>query len=136
MIDGRGHGGLVAVGVEHLPGEIEINPRRSQLLVGLTQSLKPSVAEFLGNHVGLGLPLVDQAESSLGNRRTQIDQMPHRAAVRNQRACGTSQRVGHYHHVVVTSPKRSAHHIRVGIEVRRPVLTRQLRRDDVMSCLL
>lgn len=61
MIDGCNHGRFVAVGVEHLPDEIEVDPHSPQLLVRLTQSLEPSLCKFRTNHVRLRLPLIKQS---------------------------------------------------------------------------
>src|SRR5262245_14061125 len=81
MINGSGNGRFVAVGVEHLPDEIEVDPHSSKLLVGLTQPLQPSVGKICTNHVGLRLPLVKHANSTLWNRGAQIHQMPHWAPI-------------------------------------------------------
>ncbi len=135
MIDGCSRGGLGAVGVKHRPHEVEVDPHRPELLVGLTQSLDPSLGKFRSNHVGLRLPLIEQAESALWNRRAEVHQMPRRTPSRDQRRRGTTQRVTHDHNIVAASVKSSAHHIRVGIAVSRPIVARQLRRDHAVAGL-
>jgi hypothetical protein len=135
MANGFSHSRFVAVGVKHLPDEIEVDPHSPQLLIGLTQSLQPSLRKIRTNHVGLRLPLIKQADSALWNRSAQLHQMPHRAPIRDQRPCGTTQRMSHHYHVV-TPAKSCAHKLRVGIEVRRPVLVRQLWRDHCVARLL
>jgi hypothetical protein len=44
--------------------------------------------------------------------------------------------MSHDYHVLVPPAKSGASHVCVGIEVRRAVVTRQLRGDDVMTCPL
>ena len=132
VIDRSCHGGFVAVGIEHLSDKVKADPYRPSLLVRLTQSLEPSVCEFRRN---LLQPLVYQAESGLWNHGTQIHQMPSRSASRDQRRRGTAQRVPHDHHVVAAF-EGAAHHIRVGVEVCRPIVARQVRRHHVMASLL
>ena len=135
MIDGCGDGAFVAVGIENLTYEIEVDPCTPQLLVGLSQSTEPTVGKFRTHHVWLRLPLFKEAQTGRWNRSAQIHQMPYRPPSRDQRPGGTRHGVSHYYHVVATPAKSVAHHIRIDIEVRRPVVTRQLRRDDLVSCL-
>jgi hypothetical protein len=133
MIDGCGDSSFVAVGVEHLPDEIEIDPHSPQLLVGLAQTLEPPLREFRTDHVGLRLPLLKQTNAGLWNRTAQIHQMPDGAPSRKQRPCRTGQGVSHHHDVVAISAKGVADEIRVSIEVGRPVVTRQIGRDHIMT---
>jgi hypothetical protein len=136
MVKGCSHSRFIAVGVEHVPDEIEVDPHSSQLLIGLTQSLEPSLTKFPSNHVGLRLPLIKQADSAFWNRSAQVHQMPHRAPSRDQRCSRATHRVTYNHHVAVTPSKGSAHQIRVDIEGRIPILVRQLWRDHCMARLL
>ena len=133
VIDRCCHGGFVAVGIEHLPHKLKVDPYRASLLVRLTQPLNPAVGEFRRN---LLQPLVYQAESDLWNHGTQIHQMPNRSPGRDQRRRGTAQRVAHDHDIVVATLQGAAHHIRIGVEVCRPVVARQVRRHHFMASLL
>ena len=133
VIDRCCHGGCVAVGIEHLSHKVKVDPYRPPLLVRLTQPLDPSVGKFRRN---LFQPLVYQAESDLWNDGTQIHQMPNRSPSRDRCRAGTAQRVPHDHHIVVAALQGAAHHIRVGVEVCRPIVARQVRRDHVMAGLL
>src|SRR6516165_5487944 len=107
VIDRCCHGGFVAVGIEHLPHKLKVDPYRASLLVRLTQPLNPAVGEFRRN---LLQPLVYQAESDLWNHGTQIHQMPNRSPGRDQRRRGTAQRVAHDHDIAVATLQRAASH--------------------------
>jgi hypothetical protein len=136
VIDGRCDGGRVTVGIEHPLDEIEVDQFRSHLLIGLAQTLQPSVRKIRANHVGLGLPFIEQAHSAHWNGGAQIHQMAHWVASCNRRSSRAGHRVTDQHHVVGHPVKRGAHRIRVSIEVRRSILARQFRRDHAVTRLL
>lgn len=133
VIDGGCDGGRVTVGIEHPLDEIEVHQFRSHLLIGLAQTLKPSVRKIRGNHVRLGLPFIEKAHPARWNSGAQIDQMAQWAASCNQRSSRATHRVTDQHHVVGHPVKRCAHRIRVSIEIRRTILARQFRGDHAVT---
>ncbi len=136
VIDGGCDGGRVTVGIEHPLDEIEIDQFRSHLLIGLAQTLQPSVRKIRANHVRLGLPLIEKAHAAHWNSGAQIHQMAQWAASCNQRSSRATHRVTDQHHVVGNPVKSCAHRIRVSIEVRRSIFARQFRRDHAVARLL
>ncbi|MDT5388660.1 MAG: hypothetical protein QOE04_2301 [Mycobacterium sp.] len=129
-IEGSCHCLLIAVVIEQLSGHVEVNPLQSQLLVRLTESLVPVWI----CHVGLLPTLVIEAASGDWNRGAQINQMANRSPSRDQRTYRPSQRMSYDHDVVFALIKGSANHVGVRVERRRrPVITRQIRRDYVMA---
>ncbi len=136
VIDRRCRGGFIAVGIKNSSHKVKVHPYGTSLLVRLTHRLNPSAHVFRSDHVRLSLSLIELTKSAFGNNGTQINQMPRRALSRDQCGSRATHGMPHDHHIVITAPQGAAHRVRVGVEVCRPIVGRQIRRNHAMARLL